>query len=63
MDIQLKELTIPNEIGELEVFDLIPTPVMAPAVAQKYPLIQTYKGVSRIRSGVSARNKRSSPRN
>ena len=55
MDIQLKELTIPNEIGELEVFDLIPTPVMAPLVAQKYPLIQTYKGVSRIRSGVSAR--------
>ena len=55
MDTQLKELTLPNEMGELEVFDLIPAPVMAPEMAQKHPLIQTYKGVSQARSGVSAR--------
>lgn len=55
MDTQLKEVTLPNEMGELEVFDLIPAPVMAPEMAQKHPLIQTYKGVSQARSGVSAR--------
>ena len=51
----LKVIELPNEKGEFEDFNLQPEGVLSPAMARKYPNIQTYTGISRQRKGVSAR--------
>ena len=51
----LEVIELPNEKGLFERFSLQPAGVLSSAMAQKYPNIQTYTGMSRQRKGVSAR--------
>jgi len=51
----LKEIRLPNEKGEEEVFLLTPTPVLSQPLALKYSKIKTYKGVSKFRPNVRIR--------
>lgn len=51
----LEVIELPNENGQFENFSLQPAGVLSPAMARKYPNIQTYTGMSRQRKGVSAR--------
>ena len=46
------EITLPNEKGEEEVFEIEPTPLLSKHLAEKYPNLKTYKGISKTRPNV-----------
>ena len=46
------EITLPNEKGEEEVFEIEPTPLLSKYLAEKYPNLKTYKGISKTRPNV-----------
>ena len=45
------EITLPNEKGEEEVFEIEPTPLLSKS-CEKYPNLKTYKGISKTRPNV-----------
>lgn len=51
----LTQISVPNENGEEELFQLEPAAVIAPSLASKYTWIQTYKGKSLTRPDVKIR--------
>ena len=46
------EITLPNEKGEEEVFEIEPTPLLSKHLVEKYPNLKTYKGISKTRPNV-----------
>ena len=46
------EIILPNEKGEEEVFEIEPTPLLSKHLAEKYPNLKTYKGISKTRPNV-----------
>ncbi|MEZ4907341.1 MAG: hypothetical protein R2771_06815 [Saprospiraceae bacterium] len=49
------ELSIPMPDGEVMDFDVVYSPVMEPGLAAKYPMIRSYKGVSKTDNKVNIR--------
>ena len=41
------EITLPNEKGEEEVFEIEPTPLLSRSLIEKYANIKTYRGISK----------------
>jgi len=50
-----KEIRLPNEKGEEEIFILTPAPLLSNDLSAKYPEIKTFKGVSKSRPNVQLR--------
>ena len=50
-----KEISLPNEKGEEEIFILTSAPLLSKDLSAKYPEIKTFKGVSKSRSNVLIR--------
>ena len=50
-----KEIRLPNEKGEEEIFILTPAPLLSKDLSAKYPQIRTFKGVSKSRPNVQLR--------
>ena len=48
----INEITLPNEKGEEEVFEIEPTPLLSKRLVEKYPNLKTYKGISKTRPNV-----------
>ena len=50
-----KEIILPNENGEDEVFEIVPVPLLSKTLSEKYQNIKTYTGVSKTRPKVRLR--------
>ena len=49
------EISLPNEMGEEEVFQIKPVPLLNEKLSKKYPGIKTFKGKSKVRKDVEVR--------
>ena len=49
------EISLPNEIGKEEIFQIKPVPLFSEKLSKKYPGIKTFKGVSKTRKDVQVR--------
>ena len=50
-----KEIILPNENGEDEVFEIVPVPLLSKTLSEKHQNIKTYTGVSKTRPKVHLR--------
>ena len=46
------EIILPNEKGEEEAFEIVPTPLLSKNLIEKYPNLRTYRGISKTRPNV-----------
>ncbi len=49
------EISLPNETGKEEIFQIKPVPLFSEKLSKKYPEIKTFKGVSKTRKDVQVR--------
>ena len=49
------EISLPNEIGKEEIFQIKPVPLFSKKLSKKYPGIKTFRGVSKTRKDVQVR--------
>ena len=49
------EISLPNETGKEEIFQIKPVPLFSKKLSKKYPGIKTFKGVSKTRKDVQVR--------
>ncbi len=51
----MTEISLPNEIGEEEIFQIEAVPLFSEKLSKEYPAIKTFKGKSKVRKDVEVR--------